>query len=395
MAVTRARDHLILSGDCAAHGFPKELPTTPLANKTWLGWLLEEAGIWTDGLPDNGGTILDGLVTVLTPTGAQAAAATQPSIETIDEADPVRTDPQDDDPALQSRPLPPRVERISPSRLKDYVNCPVAYKAKHVQSTPEPPRSTAGTDAGALARGTVVHGALELFLGRAFDAAVMEALTVDAGVVPEHRNALVAEARKAVESFSASPSGRAASASPRLMREQRILFPLDRGPGKKPTVIECIIDLLYKDEDGRWCVVDYKTNKVDTENCEERMHGTYGLQMALYQMAVARATGARPEDVKTTVFCTVPGVEVDITADAAALASVEGQVQRVLDAIEREEFDAPEPDERKEHVCVGCPFRKETRCGERRWKFNPAQREIEPEGEDLETSDEGTFGEGV
>ena len=141
--------------------------------------------------------------------------------------------------------------------------------------------------------------------------------------------------------------------------------------------------------------MDYKTNNVNVGNCEERIKGTYALQMALYQLAVARATDANPENVKAMVFCTVPGIEVDMTADKAALAGVEDKVRAVLDAIEGGEFDAPATVAREEHICAGCPFRELTKCGETRWEYDPKEREGEPEPEELETSDDGTYEEGI
>lgn len=376
VAATRAKDHLILSG--LPHKLPDKRPpaSAPLDNKTWLGWLFEAEDIWNDYMPESGQQLLDGLVTVVVPDPPVDVRVDEDvAVEAVGEDDPVLAKPRADDPALRSHELPPRIERISPSRLKDYLACPAAYWAKHVVRAPEPPSGGRGAiTVSPMARGSVIHKALETCLGKTFDEETVNALCAQEGVKAEHRRDLVDEARKAVASFEASPVGVEALAVPTILREQRILFPSDRGPGKDPTIIECIIDLLFKDSEGRWHVVDYKTNNVDAGNCEERMRGTYAMQMALYQVAVAKTTDVSPEDVKATIFCTAVGKEVDMTADAATIQQTMDKTRDALDTIERDlkfgreggGFAATSEGEREEHVCKGCSFRDLTGCGEKR-----------------------------
>jgi len=55
------------------------------------------------------------------------------------------------------------------------------------------------------------------------------------------------------------------------------------------------IDLLYRDEDGRLVVVDYKTDRVDPSASEVRARRErYAQQGALYCRAVQEALGAEP-----------------------------------------------------------------------------------------------------
>ena len=128
----------------------------------------------------------------------------------------------------------------------------------------------------------------------------------------------------------------------------------------------------------------------EEDNYEERMRGTYSLQMALYQQAVARATGIMPSDIEAIIFCTAIGREVDMTADTAALAAAEEKVSTALDSIEREAFEAPAIEGREEHVCRGCPYRELTGCGETRWTGSKSEREWEPaDGIDDDARDDG------
>src|SRR5436190_6285237 len=52
------------------------------------------------------------------------------------------------------------------------------------------------------------------------------------------------------------------------------------------TLLEGVVDLAFEQQ-GRWTVVDYKTDREIAANGEER----YRRQVALYAAAIARATG--------------------------------------------------------------------------------------------------------
>jgi ATP-dependent exoDNAse (exonuclease V) beta subunit len=62
------------------------------------------------------------------------------------------------------------------------------------------------------------------------------------------------------------------------------------------TMVEGVVDLAFEDG-GRWVVVDYKTDRELAALGEDR----YRLQVALYAMAIARATGAPCDGVLLVV----------------------------------------------------------------------------------------------
>ncbi len=73
---------------------------------------------------------------------------------------------------------------------------------------------------------------------------------------------------------------------PRMVRRRR--------PGRPPdgTVLEGIIDLMYREEDGSVVIVDYKTDAIPAAALQVRAD-FYGPQIRAYARAVRAATGAR------------------------------------------------------------------------------------------------------
>jgi len=339
----------------------------------WLGWLFEALGINPQDIPEESVKVGPLDVRIVPPELPGRPTLQGTSLAELAEDHPVLSAEVEPPPALISRNPSTRPERMSPTAIHLYQACPACYKAQYVLGAPKKRiAATTGQEVvPATVRGTVVHKALEMEL---VDGGAMESLCREHGISDGTAVAeLVGEAGRAVKSFAASELGRKVSAANKIMREQQFSFMLH---GVR---IHGFIDLLFEDAGGTWHVVDHKTNRVEEDNYSDRMHGNYALQMALYQLAVANATGTSPEEVEATIFCTAIGREVRMTADAAALAAIKDEVQRVIDAIERGEFKAPLADERKEHVCIGCPFRNVAQCGEERWKYNPAKRESESE----------------
>ena len=84
---------------------------------------------------------------------------------------------------------------------------------------------------------------------------------------------------------------RAAAASGRCRRETPVTYTLPDG-----TLVEGVVDLAFG-EQGRWWVVDYKTDRELGAAGEEQ----YRRQVALYTAAIARATGADAQGILVRV----------------------------------------------------------------------------------------------
>ncbi len=73
----------------------------------------------------------------------------------------------------------------------------------------------------------------------------------------------IAAAGTVVAGALASPAATAARASRRVLRETPFLLPVDAEEGRR--IVEGAIDLAWLDEDGRWIVVDWKTDQGDLD----------------------------------------------------------------------------------------------------------------------------------
>ena len=85
--------------------------------------------------------------------------------------------------------------------------------------------------------------------------------------------------------------------APRLWSEIPVAATIDTPRG--PIVMEGIIDLLYRDHDGQLVILDYKSDRVDSEAAVEVKLNHYRMQGAAYAAAVERATG---DSVKAVQF---------------------------------------------------------------------------------------------
>ena len=94
-----------------------------------------------------------------------------------------------------------------------------------------------------------------------------------------------------------SPAVMAGLMAPQLWSEIPVAATIDTPRG--PVVMEGIIDLLYRDHDGQLVILDYKSDRVDSDAAVEVKLDHYRLQGAAYAATVERATG---DSVKAVQF---------------------------------------------------------------------------------------------
>ena len=94
----------------------------------------------------------------------------------------------------------------------------------------------------------------------------------------------------------------------RLWREQRFMasFPADQlSPSAKssvPQLLQGIVDAYFEDEEGEINIVDYKTDRLYTE---EAFKERYGLQLRLYRMSLEKLTAKKVR--RSIIYSTVLG----------------------------------------------------------------------------------------
>ncbi|MCK9278851.1 MAG: PD-(D/E)XK nuclease family protein, partial [Methanoculleus sp.] len=247
VAVTRAKDHLVLCGER-----PAGVPETLAAAKTRMAWLAHCLGL-SEEVCERGEAALGALRIPLTLDPAAIPVNVQ-------ETSPVYLPLPDDDVATEvpvSLFLAGEEEHVySASAIERYLRCPAEYgrcsRIPGIAAAPDP-----------ITRGLVVH---EVFRGRD-PAAVLRRYGMDPGRAAEYR--------ELYERFRASPlmQGRIGDHCevPFLARVNGVSF-------------EGSIDRLVQRPDGAWILVDYKTG---TPGGVE----DYALQMTVYHHAAARILG--------------------------------------------------------------------------------------------------------
>ena len=243
--------------------------------------------------------------------------------------------------------LPPS---LSPSSIASFKECPLAFKFSYVQRLPEPPSVAAS-------RGTLVHHALELLMGRPAPERTIEHALADLArataalaVHPDFTELDLSDDEWAAFHESAAE----------LVRKYFLLEdPTTVNPIGLELKLEAhldnvrvrgIIDRLDLDADGELVVVDYKTGSVPGERFEakslagvhmyallcEQMLGRRPARVQLYYLSKPEAIIATPTEQ------TVNGMAKRTTALWSAIAG----------ACARDDF-RPRPG----RLCDWCTFR--------------------------------------
>ncbi len=187
----------------------------------------------------------------------------------------------------------------------------------------EPLETTAAVPTGQplgdpLGLGTLVHAVLEA-IDFAQPPKKKELQAILARLAPEHLGSddtQVAEAEDMLTRFLASPGAAALAAAPSV--ETEVEFLLAWPPGKKPATapryFRGFIDCLYRDAEGNWHLLDYKTNRVTAETAAA-VAAKYEVQMYVYSLAAAQVLGTMP--ASASLYFLRPGLEYrfEFTAD--------------------------------------------------------------------------------
>jgi ATP-dependent helicase/nuclease subunit A len=358
VAVTRAQQHLVLSGatDLTKRPEPSEL-AEPM-RWIWRGFC---AGLPADGAhgvqaDQREGRELAVRWTLCTP-------------DTIDEVLPASDraprppEPEQaaayDQPLLELGMLPaPRalpVSRLSYSGLEAYRKCGYRfYLQRALGLAPvQPPwvEPAAEPGLGVLLRGTIVHGLLERLdferplvpsdedVAAAIERHGVEALPAD-----------VADLRDMVERLADSALRQRIAAARRVRTELPFAFTLD--VGNRSLLINGVVD-VHADEGARTLVVDWKSNPLGELDPETLTAESYSTQRLVYALAALKAGAERVE----VVHCYLerpdePAVALYESADEEAL---ERQLLGLAKGVVEGRFE-PSADPHFS-LCADCPGR--------------------------------------
>jgi ATP-dependent exoDNAse (exonuclease V) beta subunit len=361
VAMTRARERLIISGAIAIDGWPSG-PGAPALS--WIGPAVAP-GIDTllsterplaeierdfDGRRAAVVCSLNSPVTVgdvlrVEPVPAEPGAAP---------ADNLEETPPEAFAATAPARRPP-VRALSYSGLEGYARCGYRFYAERVLRLPATDRTAAEEPAerlDALSRGTLAHALLE---------------RVDLGAPTLPSGAEVAEAARArgmtlsdgdaedllgmVGAFAASDLRKRLAAAGPVRREAPFAFELAGGAGES-VLINGVVDAIARGGDDA-LVVDYKSDRLGAESPANRADRDYATQRLVYALAALRDGAAavevvhcfleRPEDLAVARFT------------AAEVPELEQRLSRLAAGVLASHFEvSPLPHRR---LCQFCPAR--------------------------------------
>jgi len=373
VALTRARERLILSGAARFAAWPRE-PVTAMA---WLGPALVE-DIAQRAQSGGGARVLAGtggeavrlelcgpgqLDELLGPPPAGAAPDELPAQRQLafDFAAAAGEGPERGAgghapaaaPDTIGRPPPagrgcaPDPPVLSYTALSDYERCGYRYYLQRVLGLADVELPGATGD-GAAARGVVIHALLEGldFARPAIDLALATAAA--------RREGVAAEAPALAElaaGFALSPLCARLAAARDVRRELPFAFPL-AGPGG--TLLRGFLDVAGFEADGTLLIVDYKSDRVaDGEDLAARVERDYGLQRLVYALA-GLAAGVPAVEV-AHCFLRRPQILLAARFDAAQRGPLERALADRLEPLRRGRFEVSGDPGRDR--CGTCPGR--------------------------------------
>ncbi|HZO78398.1 MAG TPA: UvrD-helicase domain-containing protein [Solirubrobacteraceae bacterium] len=359
VAMTRARERLILSG---AAKLEPDGQLTPNGRGAPIGWVapaLQQAGVAPllirPADEESGEHTQAAPPAPATEPGEAPAQQAQPEAQPAEpEAQPAEPEasvpsPAAPSPLREDRPLP----ALSYSSLTEYQRCGYRFYLQRILGIPDQPsgitdrseQSEPSSSAAAVERGILAH---ELLAGLDFKrpvkptAQAIDAAALRAGVAPRSDEALA----DAIYEFTRSSLARRLAAAAWARPEERFSFLLEEGP-----LITGVFDVIAGEAGDRVLVVDYKTDRLEGRHPDQVVASGYASQRLIYGLAALRA-GALEVEV-AHVFLERPERPATVTFTHADAGRLERELEELASGVGRGEFAVA--DEPKRTICVGCP----------------------------------------
>jgi ATP-dependent helicase/nuclease subunit A len=384
VAMTRAQEHLIVSGAVDPEKWP---PPQPLGRP--IDWIWRSLAPGAKELLSETSTgVSDGVRCELLTPDAVAGGSCRFGVSTSPPKDGRRAETSSAPPA---RSAPPRfagvpaprslpVARLSYSALESYNRCgyrfylervarlvgpsqaqavrlaPPARNGQLVLRLEEPPAAAGEAAPGVtpLLRGTIVHQLLERFdferPGPPPPADVEELLEAHGAPVSAED---VDRVRGLIAGFAGSPLRERAAAGRRVRRELPFAFELQpERDDPRSILVNGVVDVHVEEPDGV-LVVDYKSDPLEGADPAPIVAERYATQRLVYALAALRA-GSPRVDVAYS-FLEAPDDPVEARFEAGEAAELEAQLLELARGVIEGRFE-PTAEPHRE-LCLTCPGR--------------------------------------
>jgi ATP-dependent helicase/nuclease subunit A len=382
VAMTRAREHLIVSGAVDPDKWPEPQPLgRPI---DWI-WRALAPGA-KDALAEASVSVVNGVRCEFVGPDAVAGGSCRFGVSASPPKDGRRAETSSAPPA---RDAPPRfarvpaprslpVARLSYSALESYNRCayrfylervarlrgpdpasavrlaPPARNGQLVLRLEEPPLEETVVGVTPLLRGTIVHQLLErLDFERPAPPApaeVEELLEAHGAPVSEEE---IDRVLGLIDGFVRSPLRERASAGSRVRRELPFAFELQPEPDDpRAILVNGVVDVHVEEPDGV-LVVDYKTDPLGGADPAPIVAERYATQRLVYALAALRS-GSPRVDVAYS-FLESPGEPVEARFEAGEAAELEAQLLDLARGVIEGRFE-PTAEPHRE-LCLTCPGR--------------------------------------
>ena len=254
-----------------------------------------------------------------------------------------------------------RGEFFSATQIKTFLECPARFYLKYQLGLPEETSVPYDFDAEEEANdrilgeleGSLTHAALQhLVQPRITEKEITEQtrrLVTSTPAVDElHYMDVVDTIVRNVTGFKESEFGKRVLESPETLTE----FSIRTAFGED--YLTGTIDRLYKNEHGLWCILDYKTDRVNKESAGQRA-AIHKPQLLFYALLVQRLF-AQASVMASLVFLRFPASPFHFTFSEADLRKFEKEVQKVIQRIQAGNFEG------NLDMCPSCSYLSNGKC---------------------------------
>jgi ATP-dependent exoDNAse (exonuclease V) beta subunit len=355
VAMTRARELLILSGGTDTEKWPAPRPGGPP-----IDWIARAVAGETPG---------DAIVTrewdgrPARVTCRLNTAETLPK-EALAPKPPARSAPST---ALPAKPASvprspqrprPAPQRLSYSQVSDYAKCGYRFYLRRILRLPpveappldEPAHEPAGVDA--RTRGSIVHAVLEsLDLANPQPPAADE-ISQLAARYAEIGTDEIEDVQALVHAFMTSPLRQRLANAAAIKKEAGFAFTLDQD-GAGP-LVNGFVDVIAKEPGGTTLVVDYKSDRLSENDTPAGLvERDYATQRLVYALAALRDGARRAEVVH--LLLERPDEPVSVTYDHTQAPELAARLQNLATGILEHRYPVTQTPHRD--LCAECPGR--------------------------------------